>query len=70
MNPFEYLAIKNNKPIIHLKEKGDYTILSGSNNSQNKIQTEEPVIKLLNNDWDISFQQKRGAPPTAHFRCV
>lgn len=67
VNPFEYLAIKNNKPIIHLKEKGDYTILSGSNNSQNKIQTEEPVIKLLNNDWDISFQQKRGAPPTAHF---
>lgn len=67
VSPFEYITIKNNKPVIRLKEKGDYTILSGSNNSRNKIQTEEPVIKILNNDWHISFQPKRGAPPTAHF---
>jgi len=67
VNPFEYLNIKNNTPLIRLKEKGEYAILSGSNNPRNKIQTEEPVINLLNNDWHISFQPKRGAPATAHF---
>src|SRR5206468_367145 len=26
-----------------------------------------PVVRHLNNDWNVSFQENRGAPGSAHF---
>ena len=67
VNPFENIFTKGNKFLLRLQEPGDYTILSGDNKPLKKTQIEKPVVKTLDTDWDVSFEEKRGAPASAHF---
>ena len=67
INPFKYLMIKKDKPVIRLKETGDYIFFSGDDKPLKKKQTKKTVGKTLNTDWDISFEENRGVPPHVHF---
>jgi len=59
--------IKKDKPVIRLKETGDYIFFSGDDKPLKKKQTKKTVGKTLNTDWDISFEENRGVPPHVHF---
>ena len=67
VNPFDYFFAKGSKFLFRLKEPGDYVLFSGDNKPLKKTQTKKPVVKTLNTDWDVSFEENRGAPPHAHF---
>lgn len=67
LNLFDYFFTKGNKFLLRLKEPGDYVLFSGENKSLKKTQTTKPVVETLNTDWDVSFEENRGAPVRAHF---
>ncbi|MEO6549365.1 MAG: glycosylhydrolase-like jelly roll fold domain-containing protein, partial [Ferruginibacter sp.] len=67
VNPFDYFFTKGSEIILRLKEPGDYVLFSGNGRLLKKTQTQKPVVKTLNTDWNVSFEKNRGAPPSAHF---
>lgn len=56
---------ENNQLI--LKEKGVYKLTLHNNKIFTKRQKNNPQKFLLNDNWDVRFQEKRGAPALAHF---
>lgn len=67
VNPFDYFFMKGSKSLLRLKEPGDYVLASGNNRPLKNTQTKSPVMKMLNTDWEVSFEEKSGAPPRAYF---
>ncbi|MEO6731126.1 MAG: glycosyl hydrolase [Ferruginibacter sp.] len=67
VNLFNYSFIRGNKALLRLKEPGDYMLLPGANKTLKKSGINKAVGKTLNTDWNVSFEEKRGAPPNAHF---
>lgn len=50
-----------------LNPKGVYKLALQNGKTITKSQNIEPETILLNNDWDVRFQENRGAPSSAHF---
>ena len=67
VNAFDYFFTNRNKSLLRLKEPGNYVLLSGSNMPLKKTQTKKSVMKPLDTDWDVFFEENRGAPSHAHF---
>jgi hypothetical protein len=67
VNRFDYSVIRGSKFLLRLKEPGNYVLSSANNKAIKKTQTNKPVVKTLNTDWNVSFEKDRGAPPSTHF---
>jgi len=50
-----------------LNKKGVYKVSFQDNTSITKKQKKEAETILLNDNWDVRFQENLGAPPTTHF---
>jgi hypothetical protein len=67
VNMLPYLLIKDEQSFIRLKETGIYLLTTANNKALQKKQINKPVEISLNNHWEVSFEEKRGAPLKAHF---
>ncbi|MDP4239644.1 MAG: glycosyl hydrolase [Bacteroidota bacterium] len=55
----------NNQLILY--SKGVYKLILQNGKTITKENNSEPEKILLNDDWDVRFQENRGAPSSAHF---
>lgn len=67
VNFFNFLFTKNSKNFLRLKELGNYQLFLADNKVQQKIQSKKAEIKALNSNWEVSFEENRGAPIQAKF---
>jgi hypothetical protein len=46
---------------------GSYTVTTANDKTLKTLQKKAPIFKTLDSDWDVSFEENRGAPANAHF---
>jgi len=64
VNVNTHLTLNNQ---LILNSKGVYKLILQNGKTIIKENNSEPEKILLNNDWDVRFQENRGAPSSAHF---
>jgi hypothetical protein len=64
VNVNTHLTLNNQ---LILDSKGVYKIILQNSKTITKDHNSVPKKILLNDDWDVRFQENRGAPSTAHF---
>jgi hypothetical protein len=64
VNVNTHLTLNNQ---LILDSKGVYKLILQNGKTITKKQNKEPEKILLNNNWDVRFQENRGAPSLAHF---
>jgi hypothetical protein len=64
VNVNTHLTLNNQ---LILNPKGVYKLILQNGKTITKEQNSEPEKILLNDDWNVRFQENRGAPSSAHF---